>query len=235
MSFILSQIGTLPAYDLFMKTQTILKTLIFSLSLTTIIQTANASCFNPRHDPVLQEVLRPQARYHETQNTIEIIHELIWSVHNEIDPRLIYHRLVGESGGRPHIVNPSSGAYGLFQFLGRPYRSAVTHRQIVEQLERENPNISPRLIQVRYYIEHYLRDAINAADQGYGGRGCPRNQNFSEYSNLQKVAYLGWGSCTQRALQQELALCENVASYRQACTFSREVIADDGEEPLCND
>lgn len=209
------------------------KSLIFALTALSLILSVEArACFNPRTEPSIAAALTPNRAYHENAMTIEQIHRYIWTYRRQIDPRLVYHRLVGESGGDPFIVNRRSGAYGLFQFLGSPYRSPRTHRQLIEERYRQHPGVSPRLIQVEYYLSEYMQTAKRAADGGYG---CNPRKNFSEYTNLEKVSYLGWGSCTQAAMRQELALCTTVASYRDgSCEFSQEVIRGGDAEPLCD-
>jgi hypothetical protein len=177
--------------------------IIFSLLFNVFFLASKAQaahCFDPRKDPVIKLVLKPNPAYHETSRDIEHIHQLIWSYHEEIDPRLIYYRLVGESHGNPNAVNPSSGAYGLYQFLGSPYKSTKTHRQIIEAMVAERPDESPRLIQTEYYVDSYLRNFIMAAD---ANSGCNRSKTFSQYTEAEKVAYLGWGSCSQSTLQKE--------------------------------
>lgn len=191
-----------------------------------------ADCFDPRKDPIISKYLVPDAKYQETQESIAQIHQLIWERRDQIDPRLIYHRIMGESEANPFAVNSSSGAYGLFQLLGKPANSSYSYRAILEELERQSPHTSPRLIQVKYYLEQYLEPYSKAADKGWG---CDHQKTFPEYSNLQKVAYLGWGSCTQATLQREISLCVNVASYRSlACPFSEKVILNQNPLPLCN-
>lgn len=188
-------------------------------------------CFHPQRNEQIREIFQPDQEYNETSETINQIHRLIWSHREQLDPRLVYYRIIGESGGDPFSVNPSSGAYGLFQFLGKPYGSNRTHRQIIESLYRQHPDKSPRLVQIEYYLKNYLKNFITAADSGYG---CNRNKTYSEYTHLERVAYLGWGSCSNATLQKELNLCTAVQSYRDgACEVAGELIRGARTAPLC--
>jgi len=189
-------------------------------------------CFAASTDPVIATRFTAQSEYHESNATIEAIELLIWNHRFEIDPRLVYYRMIGESNLNPFAVNKSSGAYGLFQFLGKPRGSKKTYREILEAEYAANPHASPRLIQVRYYLEHYLATAIEAADEGYG---CVPSKNFAEYSDIEKSAYLGWGSCGKLALQKELNLCKNVSSYRDgSCAFAGSLVRGEPSKPVCD-
>lgn len=205
----------------------------FVLLITSFSSASMASgCFDPRDVPAIQQALAPNARYKETVQSVEQIHQLIWSYRHQIDPRLVYYRILGESGGNPFAENPSSGAYGLVQFLGRPYRSPRTHRQLIEAQYRARPNTSVRLIQIEYYLTQYLQLAARAADGGYG---CNRSKDFDEYTNMEKVTYLGWGSCNSNAVSSERGLCRNVHTYRTvACPLFAGVVEGRDRTPLCD-
>ncbi|AGH95646.1 hypothetical protein [Pseudobdellovibrio exovorus] len=210
----------------------ILSFILINLSLIISAPTWAQSCFHPQRNEQIREIFQPEPNYNETSETIHQIHRLIWSYRHQLDPRLVYYRIIGESGGDPFSINPSSGAYGLFQFLGKPYGSSRTHRQILESLYRQYPNKSPRLIQVEYYLKDYLKIFVTAADSGYG---CNRNKSYSEYSHLERVAYLGWGSCTEATLQKELNLCNTVDSYQNgACEIASALIRGARTAPLCH-
>ena len=188
------------------------------------------SCFSAAQDPVISRILAPQATFHETPATIAEMHQLIFDHRDVIDPRLIYHRIVGESMGQPEAVNKKDGGYGLFQFTGRPWHSRYTYRQILQQLYRRNPGVSHRLIQLKYYLDVYLPTAVSVVDAGYG---CNRAKTFNAYTNLEKVSYLGWGSCSTHAMWKERQLCSTLASYHYACQFSQATILGSNREPLC--
>lgn len=190
------------------------------------------ACFSATQNTYIASTLSPKAEYNETSQTIEAIHKLIWRHRHQIDPRLVYYRLFGESQADPFQINPNSGAYGLFQFLGKPYGSSRTHRQIIESLMVANPDKSPRLVQVEYYMNVYLQNFITAADQGYG---CNKNKKFSAYTDMEKVTYLGWGACGTSAQTKELALCQENQSYRLGpCSFASEIVQGNSSLPLCD-
>ncbi len=187
------------------------------------------TCFDPYKEPKITDFLNA-AKMGESQSTIDEIHRLIWEHRSELDPRLVYYRMMGESGGNPAAVH-SSGGYGMFQFTGKPYNSRLTYRQILEAQYRENPQMSRRLIQVRYYLKEYLQRFSSSADLGWG---CKRNRMFSNYTHLEKAAYLGWGSCDIRTLEKEKRLCRINESYMPvACSFATPLLLNTGVIPLC--
>lgn len=208
-----------------------LRTLVFIIALLSSSFALASSCFNPRNDPVIKRYLAPDPEFNETANTIEQMHQLIWSFRPLIDPRLVYYRMIGESGADPFAINPSSKAYGMFQFLGSPYRDPKSHRQHIEDMYRDRPNESPRLLQLEYYLKNYVMAYIAAANMGVG---CNRNKKFIEYTNLEKVSYLGWGSCTQSVMQnKELAHCQDSEDYNGACAFTSDLLTESNPLPLC--
>jgi hypothetical protein len=187
------------------------------------------SCFDPKLDPTISRVLTPDPKFAETPESLEMIHRLIWEHRRELDPRLVYHRMVGESLGDPFVMNKRSGAYGLFQFEPG---NGVDYPNVFRRLYRRYPNLSPRYIQVRYYLEVYLQRFKTAANAGYG---CNRQKPYSHYSNLEKVTYLGFGSCSMVTFQKELSLCSKVVTYRNgACRFSHEAIFGRRPRPVCD-
>ena len=182
---------------------------------------AQASCWDPEKEPAIAEIFLPKENYKkaEDQKTIQLIHDTIWAHREDIDPRLVYHRMVGESHGDPFVLSPDKKYYGLFQFGGKPYGSNLTHKQIIEGLYRKNPGVSPRLIQVKYYLEQYLQSFIEAADNG---TGCNRDKKYHQYTNLEKSTYLNYGACNRAAMNREIAKCSKPsdAPYAKACGFS---------------
>ena len=196
-----------------------------------------ASCWDPTKEPAIAELFTPNAQYKEDARTIELIHDTIWSHREDIDPRLVYHRIVGESHGDPFVLSPDKKYYGLFQFGGRPYGSKQTHKQIIEGLIRKNPRTSPRLIQIKYYLEQYLQNFITAAD---AGTGCNRDKKYHQYTNIERSTYLNYGACDRSALSKELAKCAkpkdpkkpSEAPYAKACVFSFSVTRGRGSR-LC--
>lgn len=193
------------------------------------MQISKPGCFSPSTVPAIAGALAPSHKFNETPEDIMAMHRLIYAHRNDIDPRLVYYRLLGESRGNPYAVNPSSGAYGMFQLLGKPFGSRQTYRQILEDLYRKSPRSSPRMIQIEYYLNHYVANFKRAADQGYG---CIRKK-FDEYSDLEKVSYLGWGGCKAANLANELNLCKRNASYRTGgCSFTTPLFSGHAI-PLC--
>ncbi len=203
----------------------------FAVAFSAAPSQAQEACYLAASDPVLVKALRPVAAYHETEEIIAAIHQEIWNHRKDLDPRLVYYRILGESHGNPNAVNRSSGAYGLFQLLGKPYGSSRTYRQILHGLQAAQPDVSPRLIQVRYYLNNYLSAFARAANAGYG---C-NHKKFRQMSNLERAAYLGWGGCKVSQLKKELSLCHHNASYMQmgACKVAGAALRGNAV-PICS-
>ncbi len=202
---------------------------ILFITLLPSISNATSACFEPSMDPVISKYLQPRATDHETLETIRQMEQMIYDSRELIDPRLVYHRIVGESRGIAEIHNRRSGAYGMFQFLGHPYGSHQSYESILRSLYAKSPGVSHRMIQLKYYLEVFVPKAAKAANQG---NGCDRHKSFANYSNLEKVAYLGWGSCDAATLKREVSLSRRASSYREACTFSSAAIQGRAE-PIC--
>lgn len=200
--------------------------MILTLAITALV--ARADCFDPSKVPQINEVLAPRADYHETPQTIAQIHDLIWAHREELDPRLVYFRIIGESGGDAKA--PGIGhAYGLFQFTDK------AKRDVKRLLEKpENRHVSPRLIEVRYYLETYLQDYIEAADKG---AGCRPGVKWAQMSNEEKLATLGLGKCGQHELSKDRGFCAKGSSSlyaTDACPALAEYIFRRRGPPLCD-
>lgn len=217
-------------------------------------------CFNPLTDPVLNSFLVPNKivigdgangerkysgalPFHETPQTIEEIHRVIFDAYDKnpslaIDPRLVYYRMLGESSANPYAIyaspynlNPwggSSGrAYGLYQFLGSSCRHPkVSHRDLILQRMQKNPNESPRLLQTRYYLSEYVQCF---AEKARGCAGLAAN-SFGAYPPFYQTAYLGWGNCSQGAVLKEIRTCGpgGNANYRRgACKMIAGLVSMD--------
>jgi hypothetical protein len=209
--------------------------LAFTLIATPEARASSRGCWDPTEIPEINKALTPVPEFHENAATINLIHDHIWAHRNEIDPRLVYHRIVGETGGDPKKVlsRGLGGAYGIFQFSQeRQFGMKDTPEQALKKLYKANPNVSPRLIQVRYYLETYVQNSIRAADSPRGA--CGVFKKFKQYSNLEKAAYLGFG-CEKTRLAHEASLCTKVATYREgSCKFSKTFIRNNTGPALCD-
>lgn len=181
---------------------------------------ADAGCWNPENEPAIAELFLSKTNYKkaEDKKTIELIHDTIWSHRETIDPRLVYHRMVGESMGDPYASGGNGKYYGLFQYGG-------SHKAAVQALQRKNPGVSPRLLQVQYYYDKYVtafvRDANNET-------GCKPGKKWASYTNLERSVYLNQGRCNANLLAHEREYCtsksKNVNYRLRACKFSASVI-----------
>ncbi len=129
---------------------------------------------------------------------------------DQVDPRMVLFRFLGESGGNAKAVNPSSKAYGAFQFLGG-FQHRKIHRSRVQTCEALHPTVNPALIQTAFYVDEYLREFREKAKYG-----CKKGQPWTSYSNLEKLSYLGLGTCGESALEHTKRHCKDSALYRNA-------------------
>ncbi len=195
--------------------------------------TADSShaCFAPYKNPIVAAL---SSRLPESRETMYEIHKLIWAYKDQIDPRLVYHRMLGETEGNnpDKDADNGDGGYGLFQFTGRPYGSNYTYKQILQAEYAKNPGVSKSLIQVKYYLGNYVQAFKKAADGGYG---CNSRKSWRMYTPLEKTAYLGWGKCDVGTLDFELRLCSRLDTYRnRACPVSNALLTARNPQPLCD-
>lgn len=189
------------------------------------------ACFAPYSN---QAVLANMSRLPESRETMYEIHKIIWAYKDQVDPRLVYHRMFGETNGdNPEKdADNGDGGYGLFQFTGKPYGSKYTYKQILQAEYAKNPGESKSLIQVKYYLANYVQAFKKAADGGYG---CNQRKSWRMYTNLEKAAYLAWGKCDASMMDHELRLCQRVWTYKhRACQISNDLIAARNPQPLCD-
>ncbi len=190
--------------------------------------TANnsAGCYDPTQENRILEIYG--------QAFVERIQPLLQEAYqeNRVDPRLIYHRMVGEGLGDPDIRNPSSGAYGIFQYLGA-YSGRPPHETRLRTLYNQHSANSAddrRYVQVLYHVRHYVREGI----EGLGGWArCGSGSGQSLWNNmtaLQQATLLGWGNCSSASIRaEENILSGGVSSYDTSIVKS--LINDN--QPLC--
>jgi len=151
---------------------------------------------------------------------------------NNVDPRLIYHRMIGEALGDPDIHNSSSGAYGIFQVLSS-YFGQDSHEDRIKQMYEETNATTideRRYVQVDYYTNVYIGEGI-ASLGPWVGCGLETGQSrWESMSSFEQVTFLGWGSCNEQAKEHEqFILNGGVASYELSIIQS---LLD--EKPLCD-
>lgn len=189
------------------------------------------ACFSPYKNPI---TVAMSSRLPESRETMYEIHKLIWAYKDQIDPRLVYHRMLGETGGDnpDKDADNGDGGYGLFQFTGKPYGSSYTYKQILQAEYAKNPGVSKSLIQVKYYLGNFVQAHKKAADGGYG---CNPRKSWRMYTHLEKTAYLGWGRCDAGTMDFELRLCSRLDTYRtRACPVSNDLVLARNPQPLCD-
>lgn len=190
-------------------------------------------CWDPEKDPMIQKFFQPNPKFHEDAKTMQLIHDTIWSHREDIDPRLVYHRMIGEAMGDPYVQSPDKKYYGLFQFGGVLAGTGKTQKSIIQSLYKQNPRVSPRLVQVRYYLETYLPRFKNDAD---AGRGCKSGKTWASYTNLERAVYLNQGRCNSALLAHERAYCTSKSPNKNytnfSCSFAKPVL-DGRASRLC--
>ncbi len=186
----------------------------------------SAGCYDPTQENRILEIYG--------QAFVDRIQPLLQEAYqeNRVDPRLIYHRMVGEGLGNPEIRNPSSGAYGIFQYLGA-YSGRPSHETRLRTLYNQHNATSVgdrRYVQVLYHVRHYVREGI----AGLGGwASCGPGSGQSVWNNmtaLQQATLLGWGNCSSASIEAEQhILGGGVSSYDTSIVKS--LINDN--QPLC--
>lgn len=172
-----------------------------------------SNCYNPLNESRIIEIYGA--------NFMEQIKPLLQEAYevNNVDPRLIFHRMVGESLGNPDARNPSSGAYGIFQVLGGFYRQSPHKVRIEAMYPSPSTKESRQYTQVLYHVQHYVREGIAAI--GYGSQcnsfGLANSQGqeiWNRMSPIEQSTFLGWGSCSSSMLNAERAILNGtVHSY----------------------
>ncbi len=183
-------------------------------------------------DPSIQQKIKASKAWGESDDTILQIHREIWKNRTIIDPRLVYRRILGETGGTadPHLRQKGGSGYGLFQYTGGSYQKASHESRIKARYNKGEP---PRLVQVKYYYDSYIKEAKEAADKGYG---CNRKKKFADYTDLEKSSYLGIGGNKGCKNDTDLKLCDGNAGYRnsKACEAALPLLrGGTGAKPLC--
>lgn len=80
-----------------------------------------------------------------------------------IDPRQVFTNMIGESFITPDIMNgEGSSAYGIIQMLGN-YYPRISKRKLIENYQSFFSEISPRVVQVFYYIYEHERRHYESA------------------------------------------------------------------------
>jgi len=200
-------------------------------------------CFNPKTDPTIAKHLKAGTfksksgkNFTDTADSIEQIHDLIWAHRHEIDPRLVYYRILGETTFQDPLITGMNSAYGIFQFQNKGDKAKV------KRLIANNPHKSARLIEVDYYMNTYLKNFINMSNHLWYSKGskCKNYGKFSQMSNIVKLSYLGLGSCTsgkKGAITREQNRCqspkgENHVNYEKngSCALLNSI----NKLPLCD-
>jgi hypothetical protein len=175
---------------------------------------STATCFDPETDPSIQKYFYPNlisnelaCDMHETKESMKRMHQMILkkSKELEMDPRLVYIRMLGEAGGDPFLVQnikthtckkpsalsaPKSG-FGMFQFTGGSYAAeSIKDMQDNEKLAAD-VRLGTRETQVKYYLDVYVNKFKKAAKY----TKCAKE--FKQFTNLEKLAYLGIGACKE--------------------------------------
>lgn len=172
-------------------------------------------CYEPQNEPELRNANFSPALIARIQPLLRNAHERYG-----LDPRLVYYRIIGESRGNPHATNPSSGAYGLFQFNGARDKTAA------KTLCNGVSDDDCRYRQINYYLTEYVGRTAQWLSNG-GKANCPA---WGRMTNFQKVAILGWGgSCTTAETAERNHQRHPPASYRMSVFQSAE------SESLCSD
>ena len=189
-----------------------------------ITPNADKNCYSSDSDPLIARYLQPNKiykgtyggknkyryiNYNETKRDMKVIHCLVREGYKEygIDPRQVFTNMIGESLIIPDIMNgEGSSAYGIFQMLG-DYYPRISKRALIESYQKYYEEISPRVVQVFYYIYEHERRHYESARWGCFGKP------YSQLTNLQKMSEMTLGNpCV---LSETLHYLNNVHTYKK--------------------
>jgi hypothetical protein len=171
---------------------------------------AQASCYNPLNE---QEIINQCPGGRNLLNRLSP-HLQRARVNLNLDPRLLFHRMVGESRCNPDIRQIGGGTgFGLFQFDGsftvQQFRSLnspwlnscvsgasgarITHRVVLACLARQDgaTSVEDRIVlQTRYYIDVYAKLTAEWLKTANRRLQCPA---WRSMSSMQMLSVLGHG------------------------------------------
>jgi hypothetical protein len=212
-----------------------MKWLVFFMFIFFQSYAISDDCYNPLKEEMILKIYG--------EDFMSDIAPLLRMAHARLntDPRIIFHRMVGEARGNPDIKNKSSGAYGIFQFLGAFYKKEKHTTRVKKMYPKNSTKYQRQFTQVKYYVESFLTEAIQAA--GYSDCRSTKKtrngkKNWELMSTLHKITYLGWGSCKEWAITDEMGILNgDVLSYvpRIALSIPGMGITPENEIPLCED
>ncbi len=196
----------------------------------------NQNCFNPEKNKTIQAFLKPNElqvllltpkkdekvipktdnSLNENAETIKSIHEKIREAFKryDIDPRLIYGFMIGESLANPSdITVDGAGAdkrekAGLFSFR------LTALKEVKEACEKAK---QPRLCQLNYYIDKYIPAQIDII-----GEACMK-KTWNELSQGEKFVYLMFDSCRSPEMAKRVCLSDRRYQNSGACGLIQEV------------
>ena len=232
------------------------KTTALVLTVFSVLSYADQpSCFDPEKNKTIQTFLAPNQiqvllltpkndentigkadeRLNEDAATIKKIHNKIFAAYKryDIDPRLIYGFMIGESQANPFAsVTEGVGAdkreiAGLFSF----------RRHILNEVRSTcDKSKQPRLCQLEYYIDQFLPDQIGILDEV-----CPKKV-WKDLSQGEKFIFLTNDSCRFADIAKRKCLSDRKYQNSGACALIQEVFDWNNVEgkktpriPLCDD
>jgi hypothetical protein len=173
-----------------------------------------------------------------------------------LDPRILLHRMVGEGLGNPDARNKSSGAYGIFQFLGpfyvrdfknpRAQRKKKILQNEVKRFEahkagsaaavKNASRTNRQLWQLEYMVDYYIEAATGLYK--YSAKSTKCGPSWNKMSNFNRSLFLGWGSCAKRHADTERKIYQGAhasGSYDTSILGSLDGIpSSHKKKPLCS-
>lgn len=224
-----------------------------------------AECFNPYRSEIVQRYFRPNniqvlalgknpaeptidmtdkellKKLNEDDSVIQKIHDVIREKGEslDLDPRLIYAIIIGESQGNPFYEKEigdelnKKKIYGLFSFQKESWGS------VTEVCGKDK---HPRLCQVEYYLDTYLPGLVTLVKDGCADKKI--NEDVRVWGNIsqgQKLNFILGGTCKADTLERNLLTEKGYQNTRASELVKQVVDLSDintkkaPKTPLCED